>query len=129
MIKKLWKNTAVRYCFIGGLSYVIELIALFSLFKVFGLPRTVATGISFWIGLVIAFLLQKKFAFKDYSTETKVIAKQGVFYGLLIVFNYLFTLAVVSVFSNDLLFFSRTLALAITTIWNYFIYKQQIFSN
>lgn len=129
MIKKLWQNTAVRYCFIGGLSYFIELVALFGLFKAFGLPRTVATGISFWVGLVIAFMLQKKFAFKDYNAEVKVMAKQGVFYGLLIVSNYLFTLAVVSVFPNDLLFFSRTLALAITTIWNFFVYKHFIFGR
>lgn len=129
MIKKLWNKTALRYCVIGGVSYLLELIILFGLVKGLSLQRTVATGIAFWFGLITAFVLQKVFAFKDYSKEVKSLSKQGVVYGILVIWNYVFTLAVVSLMPKEFLLFSRTLALIITTLWNYFIYKHLIFGK
>lgn len=129
VIKKLWNKTAVRYCVIGGASYLFELIILFSLVKGLSLQRTVATGIAFWFGLISAFIFQKIFAFKDYSKEVKTLSKQSVAYGILVIWNYVFTLAVVSLMPKEYLLFSRTLALIITTLWNYFIYKHLIFGK
>lgn len=129
MLKKIWNQTLIRYCVVGGLSYFFELIILFILYELFGIQRIVATGIAFWFGLIIAFILQKIFAFKDYSREKKSIAKQSVFYALLVVWNYIFTLIIVSIMPENYLFYSRTLALIITTIWNFLVYKYLIFNN
>jgi hypothetical protein len=44
-------------------------------------------------------------------------------YGILVGVNYLFTLGVVALFPEGVLVFSRTLALIITTLWNFIFYK------
>lgn len=129
MFQKLWHSTLVRYCIIGGTSYAVELSVLLCLHLALHLQRTIATGIAFWIGLVVAFVLQKLLAFRDYDKEVKTIAKQGTIYGILVAWNYVFTLTLVSVFPDNYLVYSRTAALIITTIWNYFIYQRFIFNS
>jgi len=89
----------------------------------------VATAISYWIGLTIAFILQKLVAFQDYRKELNILTKQGLIYGVLTLWNYSFTLVIVSAFSNQDIIFSRTLAQAIFSCWNFFIFKKIIFKK
>lgn len=123
MIQKLLNNAVVRYAIAGGLAYAIEIAVILVLHYGTGASGTLAAGIAFWIGLPTAFFLQKIFAFKDYERELKTISKQAGAYALLVFFNYLFTLAVVAFFPDSILVFSRTLALIITTCWNFVIYR------
>lgn len=118
----------VRYVLVGGSAYALELIILFSLHKIVGLSATTATAISFWISIVISFLLQKIFSFKNYQKQAKLLSKQFTAYSILVLFNYCFTILVVAFFPDRLLLLSRTLALVIVTTWNYLFY-QQLFSN
>lgn len=128
MIEKLLNHTLVRYILVGGISFAAELALLLLFTGVFDIQRTIATAVTFWVGLILAFVLQKLFAFKDYQKDLRAISRQGVSYGLLVAWNYTFTLFVVSVFPSRYLVFSRVLAVAITTVWNYFIYRKVIFS-
>lgn len=112
----------------GGLSFFIELIALLSL-NATGMHRTLAVAISFWIGFVVALLLQKLFAFRDYRRKPKVILKQTAIFSLLVGFNYLFTIGIVSLFPEEYLLISRTIAIVLVTFWNYFLYKNIVFKN
>ena len=127
MYKKVLSHTVVRYCLVGGLSYAIELSTLFGLYFGLHVQRTIATAIAFWVGLFISFILLKLLAFHDYQKEIRAIGKQSAQYGVLVGINYTFTLLIVSLFSNHYLLYSRTLALLITTLWNYFFYKKIIF--
>lgn len=129
MIKKLWSSTLVRYFVIGGLSFVIELSVLLSLHKGAGLHRTRATAIAFWVGFVAAFFLQKIFAFNDRDRHIKALSRQWIYYALLVIFNYFFTLLLVDLTPDKFLLASRTVALLITTAWNYVIYKHIIFNK
>jgi putative flippase GtrA len=124
---KLYEQRLVRYILAGGLSYAIELSVLLVLYKLFGLSAELSTAIAFWIGLTASFILQKIFAFRDYEKTVKAVSKQVGVYAALVGFNYLFTLAVVAAFPAKWVVFSRTLALIITTVWNYYIYKKIIF--
>lgn len=127
-IKRLRDMAIVRYVFVGGLAYVIELSVLFIFSEVAHLSPTVSVGISFWIGLIVAFLLQKVLAFKNTSRQKKTVAFQVITYLILVVFNYSFTLLFVH-FTEQIigLFASRTIALVFTTLWNFVIYKKLIF--
>lgn len=118
----------MRYVFIGCLAYFIELCVLFSFSHLLKLSPTISVGISFWVGLIVAFILQKIFAFKNNSKHKKTVALQIVLYLILVAFNYIFTLLFVH-FTESLigLFASRTIALIITTLWNFLIYKRVIF--
>ena len=122
------QHTLVRYLFVGGTSYVFELSSLLLIFHLSG-SRSLAAALSFWVGFLMAFFLQKLIAFKDYNKEMKAITRQGTFYILLNIWNYIFTVAFVSIFPDKYLIVSRTAALVLMSAWNYVIYKKYIFKN
>lgn len=132
MIRKLFERlkqvTLFRYLFVGGTSYVFELSSLLLIFHFSG-SRTLAAAISFWIGFLLAFVLQKIVAFKDYNKETKVLTRQSTYYILLNCWNYLFTVGFVSLFPDKHLVVSRTVALVMMSAWNFVIYKKFIFKD
>lgn len=130
LYKKITSNTLVRYIFIGGMSFLIEIAAIFLLVHAIHLPSVAAVAISFWVGLIVSFVLQKYLAFQDKRISPKHLLKQSISYGILIIINYLFTLLFVSYFEDMInLFLARTIALVITTGWNYVIYSKIIFKR
>lgn len=129
LIKKLQQHIFARYVFVGGLSFVVELSTLLSIYHFFHTSREVATAIAYWVGLILAFLLQKLVAFQDYRKEVKALTKQGFVYALLTLWNYAFTILVVGLFASKYILLSRTLAQVIFSTWNYIIYKNIIFKK
>lgn len=129
MLKKYLSKQHVRYLLVGGLAYILELTILFCLHKFVGLSATLATAIAFWVSIFTSFVLQKVLSFKNLDKKVTVISKQFFIYAALILFNYIFTIAVVSIFPERMLLFSRTLALVCVTVWNFFIYQKIIFAS
>ena len=128
MLRKLIKESSLfRYIFVGGLTYVIDIAVLIGLYAGLHTSRALAASASFWTGLLFSFLLQKLVAFQDYQKEVKAISKQALSYGILIAFNYMLTVFIVDQFPGRDIVYSRTLAVAITTLWNYIIYKKLVF--
>lgn len=130
IVKYLARNVFFRYVFIGGTSYAIELGALYTVSELIGLGPVIGVALSFWIGLIVSFLLQKYLTFQDRKSSSRRLFKQSVAYGLLVVFNYGFTILFVYYAEPILqLFIARTLALIITTLWNFIIYSKIIFKQ
>ena len=130
LIRQVKTSTLLRYIIVGGTSYAIELTVLLLLVHVFHFNTTLAVSIGFWLGLVISFLLQKFLAFKNTDTHARHLTVQTVYYALLVLFNYGFTLLFVHLLEPFIdLSIARTLALIITTAWNYVIYKKVIFTE
>lgn len=128
LIRQVKTSTLLRYIIVGGTSYAIELSVLLLLVHVLHFNTTLAVSIGFWLGLVISFLLQKFLAFKNTDTRARRLTIQTVYYALLVLFNYGFTLLFVHLLEPFIdLSIARTLALIITTAWNYIIYKKVIF--
>lgn len=114
---------------VGGTSYLIELLCIY-IIRFFTHNDLLAIGISFWVGLVVSFLMQKLIAFKNNVSKGRQIAKQSITYGLLVCINYTFTLWFSWLFSPIVgVLVARTAALAATTTWNYFVYKHIIFKQ
>jgi putative flippase GtrA len=128
-VKSRNSSLVARYVVAGILSFSIELGALFFLKKVCGLSNGASTAIAFWIGFLVAFYLQKVLTFKDFEKSKKALSRQLFFYGGLVIFNYLFTIAVVVLAPEDRLVVARTVALVITTLWNFILYKKIIFKK
>lgn len=128
LVAKLKNSTLIRYIFVGGVSFIVELAILFGLLGL-GNTRQIATGIAYWFGLILAFLLQKFVAFQDARREVKILTKQGVLFAVLTTWNWVFTIGVVSLFPSEWLLFSRILAQAIFVCWNFVIYKKVIFKQ
>lgn len=130
LIRQVKTSTLLRYIIVGGTSYAIELSVLLLLVHVLHFNTTLAVSIGFWLGLVISFLLQKFLAFKNTDTRARRLTIQTVYYALLVLFNYGFTLLFVHLLEPFIdLSIARTLALIITTAWNYIIYKKVIFTE
>ena len=130
LIRQVKTSTLLSYIIVGGTSYAIELSVLLLLVHVLHFNTTLAVSIGFWLGLVISFLLQKFLAFKNTDTRARRLTIQTVYYALLVLFNYGFTLLFVHLLEPFIdLSIARTLALIITTAWNYVIYKKVIFTE
>jgi len=124
MLRKLAQHQIIRYLFVGGFSFVIEIAILYVLNNVLHLSATVSVAISFWVGFIVAYLLQKIVTFQNKEKTKRAIAKQLVGYTLLVLWNYGFTLLVVHLFQERLpVELLRTIVIAITTVWNYGLYK------
>lgn len=124
-IQELLKNRFVRYVLVGGTAYCIEIVTIYLLHEVLGLSPVQSVAISFWIGFVAVFGLQKFITFQDYQREKKEIAKQLVGYSFLVAWNYAFTLITVTIFSGKIsVFVIRTVVIAIMTTWNFVIYRK-----
>jgi putative flippase GtrA len=117
----------VRYLLVGGSVYALELLVIV-IGQHAGLSAVAAVALAFWVGLVVSFLLQKFVTFGDNRTHHRVVLKQVAAVGLLVLWNFLFTIGVTKLLSNYLpATVLRTIALLITTLWNFYLYKTSIF--
>lgn len=127
--KALLSTPGRRYVAIGGSVYLLELLVIV-IAQGFGSSAVVAVGLSFWIGLMVSFILQKVITFDDKRTSHHILLPQIAAFSLLVLFNFGFTLLVTKLLVNVLpAVATRTLALGITTIWNFYLYKTRIFKS
>lgn len=130
MLVKLFSSSIIRYLFIGGVSFLVEIIIIFIGHHLLNMSSVLVVSISFWTGLITSFILQKIITFKNTSRSPKKLAWQAATYALLVIVNYLFTIWFVSALESQIsIYIARTIALVITTIWNYFIYSKVIFKK
>lgn len=128
-ISLLLQKQKSRYIIIGLSVYVIELLVIYSV-QLLGSSTTAAVGISFWIGLLVSFVLQKFITFQDRRIKKAVLVPQVMAVSILVLWNFAFTLGCSWLLSSKLpAFLIRTLALGITTMWNFYLYKSKIFHD
>jgi putative flippase GtrA len=118
-----------RYLVIGVSVYLFELLVIFAA-QYFGANNILAVGLSFWLGLIVSFILQKVVTFKDKRTHHRVLLPQMIAFSLLVLFNFGFTILVTELLTDIVpAVVTRTLALGITTIWNFYLYRTKIFKT
>jgi putative flippase GtrA len=128
-LSELMKRPGVRYIMVGGSVYVLELIVILVALRL-GATAVEAVALSFLIGLIVSFLLQKLFTFGDKRMHHKIIVPQMIAVTLLVLFNLGFTVLVTKLLQNALpAVVTRTLALGTTTIWNFYLYRTRIFNR
>ena len=119
------KNRLPRYVIVGGCAYVAEMSSLYGLISLVGLKPVLAVGVSFWVGFMVAFTLQKLITFKNYDRKPRSLARQLTSYALLVAWNYGVTLVLVAILTPQLsAFVIRTGAILLIATWNFFIYKR-----
>ena len=128
-VKKILRGPMRNYLIVGVSVYIFELVIIIVAIKA-GTSSVVAVGLSFWLGLMVSFVLQKFVTFGDKRTHHKILIPQIVAVTLLVIFNFGFTLLVTKILSPPLpAVLTRTLALGTTTIWNFYLYKTRIFKT
>lgn len=123
------KGPTGRYLVVGVSVYVFELVVIY-LAQAAGTSSLVAVGLSFWLGLIASFVLQKFFTFSDKRVHHTILLPQIVAVSLLVLFNFGFTLLMTHLLEPIVpAAISRTIALGVTTIWNFYLYKTKIFKT
>jgi putative flippase GtrA len=119
------KIQLIRYIIIGGCAYLIEMGSLYGLRHTFGLRPVAAVAISFWIGFIAAFILQKLITFKNYEKGMRAMTRQASGYILLVAWNYGFTLFMTHLLSGHLsVYVIRTGVILVIVFWNFWIYRE-----
>lgn len=120
-------NQARYYVVIGVCVYLFELGVIVVAQKL-GANAVVAVGVSFWLGFGASFGLQKMITFGDKRLHHRVLLPQIAAYSCLVLFNFGFTLLLAKLLLHVMpAVMVRTIALGITTFWNFYLYKMHIF--
>lgn len=128
-ITRLLSRPAYRYLLIGGSVYVFELVVIV-IAQAWGASPVWAVAISFALGTLVSFFLQKFVTFRDKRMHHRILIPQLVATTLLVLWNLGFSVLVTKMLQDHLpAVVTRTLALGITTIWNFYLYKTRIFKN
>lgn len=130
MLKKLkgLSPAVKRYLIIGVSVYLLELTVIF-VAQANGATAALAVSLSFWLGLMASFVLQKFVTFGDKRLHHRILIPQIIAFCLLVLFNFGFTVVLAQLLVNVIpAAISRTLALGITTVWNFYLYKTRIFN-
>lgn len=123
------RRRSVRYVLVGGTVYILELLVIVAA-QAMGASAVVAVAFSFTLGLIVSFFLQKLFSFSDHRMHHKIVVPQAIAVGLLVIWNFCFTIGVTRLLQDTMPpTITRTIALAITTVWNYYLYNTRIFHN
>ncbi len=123
------KKLFLRYFVVGASAYLIEMLSLLAFTRLLHISPVVAVGISFWVGFIVAFVMQKFITFSNDNKQKRVVMRQIFLYSVLVIVNYLFTLFTVGLLGSRMsVFYVRTGVIAIVAAWNFFAYRL-IFSN
>ena len=115
MVTELLRKKMIRYLIVGGLVYVFELwIIVWAQYH--GATPTEAVALSFTLGLIVSFFLQKLFTFGDKRMHQKIVLRQAFAVGLLVVWNLCFTVIITKAVQSFMpATVARTIALLITS--------------
>jgi putative flippase GtrA len=128
-IRRLSNLTPVRYVFVGGTSFAIEMTSLLTFYYGLHMSLPLATSIAYWIGFVLAFCLQKFVAFRDNRRQLHILTWQAALFALLTFWNWGFALFFVGLFPAAAIIITRSIAQLVFAGWNYFLYKYLIFNE
>ncbi len=130
MVKAVLKHSFVRYVLVGGVAFVIEYASFYALFIGLGMMLVVANALSFCLGLLTAFLLNRAWVFGTHDYSKKAVHQFG-FYITLAGINLLLTLAIVAVLKRLGVepTIGKLLAMVITSSWNFILLKLLVFTH
>lgn len=128
-VSNLLRKPGYRYLLIGGSVYVFELLVIV-IAQAMGATAVWAVAISFCLGTLVSFFLQKLVTFGDKRMHHRILIPQIIATAILILWNLGFSVLLTKLLQDHLpAVVTRTIALLITTIWNFYLYKTQIFKN
>lgn len=127
--KELLAKPGYRYVIVGGSVYIFELLVII-VAQAYGAGPVLAIALSYILGTLVSFFLQKILTFGDTRMHHRILIPQLIATIVLVAWNFSFSLVVAHILAHHTpAIVSRTIALGITTIWNFYIYKTRIFKN
>ena len=105
---------------------MIDFGILYTLHGLLKFNLAASTSVAYWISISYNFVLNRYWTFD--AREKESLKRHVTIYFVLLVFNYLFTVTVVSLLSTHINYvIAKALAVATSMTWTYYIYKNYIF--
>lgn len=130
-INFFWKNDRirelVRFCVVGGLSFVVDYGVMVALIELLGIPMLVSNGISFTLSVIVNYILCILWVFEDANRKDKwtiivFVGSSVIGLGLNELFMWVFV---------DLLgifyMIAKILATILVMIWNYIAKRKAVY--
>lgn len=119
----LYNHRFVRYVFVGGTTFILDLSLLVLLHGLAHVNLAVATSIAYWLAIIYNFALNRWWSFS--ASQNSSLRKHLPPYLLLLGFNYLFTVLFVGFFSRYMHYeIAKVIAVPIQMIWTYPLFKR-----
>ncbi|MFF1571805.1 GtrA family protein [Leifsonia sp. NPDC058292] len=126
-LRKLFSHSGVRYLIAGGLSFLVDFGLLALLHNVLLWPVWLASGVSFLLSFAFTYTIQRMFSFGSTAPHGRAVVR----YTLLVAFNTVATIVIVSLVNSSVLGWAggKVVATVVTTVWNYFAYRYWVFAD
>jgi len=123
-LRKFFEFKGVRFLLVGGSAAATEYISFICIAYLLGITVLVANVVSFLIGFIVSFTLNRSWVFKSDGDRQKQILS----YAALAMVNLVASTAIVSVLAHMMpAFIVKVFAMGCIAIWNYFIFSKYIF--
>lgn len=134
MVSILWNLLTikfVRYLVVGGSAFIMEFLSFIALYQHIKLILVLSNAISFCIGLLTSFVLNRLWTFAAKHKFKHTTSKQLNMYVSLALINLIATLMIVQILKSVGLEAntSKLIAMCLTSIWNFAIFKIYIFKH
>ncbi len=129
-INLLMNLSFLKYVITGGLAFVSEYSSFLLLFKVLQLHLYLAASVSFIVGLIISFVLNRMWSFRSEEFTRSQRQQAGLYLSLAAInlgLTNLFIFAAVNL--GILEEIAKVIAMALVVAWNFLIFKFVIFKN
>lgn len=129
-MKNLWYtfDQLIKYICIGAISVAADIIFLYFFTEFINLWYVISAGLSFLIGLIIVFMLNKFWSFQKYEFTTVQLKK----FIILMTANYLCNMVFIFILTESVrldYLISKLIIIAVQTVWNFLFYKLWVFKN
>ena len=122
----LFEHKFVRYLFVGGTTFLIDIAILVCLHGYLGLDLTIAATIAYWISVAYNFLMNRYWVFS--AQEARRQHEHILLPGTLLFANYLYTVIALNLLTVYIPYqFAKMVVIIIAVSWTYPIYKRYIF--
>jgi len=122
-------KTLIRYIISGGTAAVVNLGILFILVHFFNNWYLISSVISYALAILVSFLMQKYFTFKDFTKDR--IGEQGVLHVGIQVFNLcLNTLLMYLLVDLGGIYYllAQIISAGSIAVYSFFLYKHMVFA-
>lgn len=127
--KRALQEQLVRYLIAGGSAFAMEYVAFFVFYTLLSWPLYVSNSISFCVGLVVSFVLNRTWAFRKDNFDMHH-HKQLVMYVCLALFNLVLTNVIIGVLHGIMpVLVAKLGAMLCIVVWNFFIFRFFIFAG
>lgn len=125
-LRKIRKKEILRFL-VGGGSAVITDYFFYHLLMRFGVALSISKGISYILGAIIGFIINKLWTFESKQFQMKEIGKYTILYIGSAIANMIINAIIIWIFSNA--FFAFLCATGTSTIMNFLGQKFFVFSK